>query len=115
MTSLPARDIRINIHAHMFGPKKLEQLKIKTGIPFNKAWRNGINGEGRVIDGKDCIHYRLIFGSNGTVSAHQIRYSDPHWWTCPVNVHLRTKGFYTGVGEWKRDTATYTPPIYPNY
>lgn len=75
----------MGIGGHILGERKLRILVSETGLPFDRAYNRNGAGEGRIIVGDRCRHYRINFATWGTREI-----ADPtHWTSCPPRQEQR--------------------------
>jgi hypothetical protein len=68
----------MGIGGHILGDKKLRQLRAKTGVPFDRAFRMHWGGEGVVWTADGCEHYGFDWKTGQTQPL-----TDPrHWTSC---------------------------------
>jgi hypothetical protein len=68
----------MGLSGHILGDVKLRRLTRITGVLFDRAYnRNGF-GEGRVIEGEECVHYAINFDTFEVIRIEDAR----HWYSC---------------------------------
>lgn len=70
----------MGIGGHILGEKKLRQLRQRTGLDLDRAFRRSSQCEGRVIEDGECIHYDIDWetGVHAPIGPPLT-----HWTSCP--------------------------------
>jgi hypothetical protein len=72
----------MGIGGHILGEKKLRQLRQRTGLPLDRAYRRNHGCEGVVWHpgiGDGCTHYDIVWETG----EYLIEAKPVHWATCP--------------------------------
>lgn len=68
----------MGIGGHMLGEKKLRQLRERTGLSLDRAYRRGQECEGRVVLDGVCQHFSIRWETGEFVPVDH-----GHWTSCP--------------------------------